>query len=76
MNNAVTEGSTLVGIEMVTSQLTASYLANGVNEVPTIEIFEPVLIRVMGVGPTMKVGSGRVLDPVLITSILKHHQLT
>ena len=44
--------------------------ADGMDEVSAIEIFEPVLIRVMGVGPTMEVSGRRVLNPVLIMSVL------
>ena len=71
MDDAAAEGGTLVGVKLVTRQLATSYPTDGVNEVSTIEIFEPVLIWVVSVGPTMEVGSGRVLDPVLITSVLE-----
>ena len=70
MNDTATKGSTLIWIELVTSQLTMSHTTDSVNEISTIEIFEPVLIRVMGVGPTVGLVSGRVLNPVLVTSIL------
>ena len=60
---------------MMTCQLAAGHSTDGVNEVTTVEVFKPILIQVMSVGPMVEVGSGGVLDPVLITSILKHYQL-
>ena len=65
----------LIRVKLVTSQLTMRHLADGMDEISSIEIFEPVLIWVMGVGLTMEVGSRRVLDPVFIMSILEQ-QLT
>ena len=70
MDNTTAEGGTLVGIKLVMSQLAMSHPTDGMDKVPTVEIFETILIRVVGVGPTMEVGSRRVFDPVLITSIL------
>ena len=75
MDNATTKGGALIGIKLVTSQLMTSHLADGMDEIPTIEIFKSILIQVMGIGPTMEVGSGRVFNPILITSILQNSQL-
>ena len=66
------EGGTLVGIKLVTSQLMMSHPTDGMNEISTIEILEPALVRVMGVGPMVEVSRGRVFNPVLVTSILGH----
>ena len=55
----------LIRIELVTSHPT-----DGVDEVPMVEIFEPVLIQVVGVGPMMEVGSRRVLNPVFVRATL------
>ena len=64
----------LVGIKLVTCQLTMGHTTDGMDKVPTVKIFEPVLVRVMSVGPTMEIGRRRVLNPVLITSILQNNQ--
>ena len=66
----------MVRVKLVMSQLVVSHLTDGMDEISTVEIFEPVLIWVVSIGPTMEVGRGRVLNPVLITSILKYSQLT
>ena len=67
------KGGTLIRVEMMAGELVTSHPADGMNEVPMIEIFKPVLIWVVGVGPTMEVGSGGVLNPVFVTSVLGHH---
>ena len=64
------KGGTLVGIKTMTCQLAAHYPADGVDEIPTVEVFEPVFIRIMGVGPMVELMSGGVLYPVFIMSIL------
>ena len=57
------------------SQFVTGHLANGMDEISAVEILESVLVWVMGIGLMMEVGSRRVLNPILITSILKHSQL-
>ena len=69
-NNTVTEGGTLIRIKTMVGQLAVSHPANGMYEISAIEIFETVLIRIMGVGLTVEVQRQGVLDPVLIMSIL------
>ena len=69
-DNPPTEGSALVGIKMVMGQLATSHTTNGVDEVTTEQVFEPVLIRVMCVGTTVEVVGRRVLPTFLITCIL------
>ena len=66
----------LVGVKLMMCQLTASHLTDGMDEVSVIKVFKPILIRVMGVGPTMEIGRRRAFNPVLITSILENRQLT
>ena len=44
----------LVWVEMMASQLAMGHLTDGVNEVLMVKIFEPVLIRIMCVGTTVK----------------------
>ena len=46
------------------------------DEILTIEVFEPVLIGIVGVGTMVKLMSRGVLDPVLVTSILGRCQNT
>ena len=65
----------MVGSQILTtSQLVACHLTDGMDEVVTVQIFEPILIRVMGVRATVELMSRRVLYPVLITSILRNGQ--
>ena len=71
MNDAATKGSMLVGVKVMTSQFATSHPADSVNEISPKEIFKPVLVWIVGVGPTMEVGCGRVLHPILIMGILK-----
>ena len=66
----------MIRIQLVTSQLTTGHPTDGVDEISVIEIFKPVLVRVMSIGLTVKVSGRRVLDPVLVTSILGHNQIT
>ena len=46
------------------------HLAQSMYKVPTIQIVEPILIWVMGVGMAVEIMSRWVLHPILITSIL------
>ena len=60
----------LVGIEVVTAKFATSHATDGMDEVRTIQVLKPVLIRVVGVGPTIKVISRRILPTLLVTCIL------
>ena len=53
------------------SQFVAGHPTDGMDEIPAIKIFKPVLIRVMSVGLTIEVMSRRVFNSVLVASILK-----
>ena len=64
------KGGALVRVKMVMSQLATSHSTNGMDKIYAVEIFESVLIRIMGVGPMVEVKRGRVLNPILIMSIL------
>ena len=66
----MTKGSTLIGIEAVMGMLATGHPTDGMDEVTAIKILKPILIRVMGVGLTVKVQSRGVLNPILITSVL------
>ena len=58
----------------MTSQFAACHPTNRMDEVPLVEIFKPVLIRVMGVGATVEVMSQRVFDSILVMGILQESQ--
>ena len=52
------------------------HLTDHINEVPIIQVFKPILVRIMSVGMAVEIMSGGVLRPVLITSILGRCQDT
>ena len=52
----MTKGSTLIGVKLVMCQLTMSDSADGMDEISMVEIFEPILIWVVGIGTAMEVG--------------------
>ena len=70
MNDTMTEGGTLIRVQSMMSQFAVHHLTNGVNKVTTVQIFKPVLIWVMGVGPMIEIMSRRIFNSVLIMSIL------
>ena len=51
-------------------QLAVHHLTDCVDEISLVEILESIFIRIVGIGPTIKLMSGGVFDPILITSIL------
>ena len=51
-------------------QFATSHPTDGMDEVLTIKVFEPILVRVMCVGTTVELMSRWVLNIILITSIL------
>ena len=55
MDDSATEGGTLVWVEVMTSKFVTGHPADGMNKVATVEIFKPILIRVMRVGTMIKV---------------------
>ena len=75
-DNPTAERGALVRVEMVTSELTAGHATDGMNKVTTKQIFEPVLIRVVGVGTTIEVIRRRVFTTLLVTCILQSSQHT
>ena len=70
----MTKGGTLIRIQLVMRQLAMGHPTDGVNEVAMIQVFEPVLVRIMGIGATIKLVSRRVFNPILIMSVLGKHQ--
>ena len=67
---STTESGALVWIKMVTTELATSDPADRVNEVGPVEVFKPVLVRVVGVGATIEVVGRRILPTLLVTCIL------
>ena len=53
----------------MTSQLATCHPTNRVNEVPMVQVFEPILVGIVGVGTMIKVVSQRVFNPIFIMSI-------
>ena len=76
MDNSPTESGTLVWIQVVAAKLAAGHPTDRVDKVPTVQIFEPVLVRVMGVGMTIEVICRRILAALLVMCILKPDQYT
>ena len=70
------EGGTLIWVEVVTREFTASHTTDGMDEVTAVEILKPVLVRIVGVGAMVKVHCRRVLPSLLVTSVLWNIQYT
>ena len=70
MDDATTEGGPLIGIELMTSQLSASHTTNCVDEVMTVKIFKSILIRVVCVGMAVEVHRRWICNPILVMSVL------
>ena len=69
-NDPATEGSALVRIKMVTTELATCDPADRMDKVSPIKILEPILVRVMSVGSAVEVIGRRVLPTFLVTCIL------
>ena len=69
-NHAATERGALIRVEMMPAEFAASHPTNGMDEVGPVKIFEPILVRVMGVGSAVEVIGRRILTALLITCIL------
>ena len=59
---------------MMAGQLVARHPTNSMDEVPTVKIFEPVLIWVMGIRTMIEVMSQGILNSVLVASIPEYDQ--
>ena len=68
---ATTEGGTLIRIKMMMGQFATHHLTDCMDEIPTVQVFEPVLIRVVCVGMPVKLMSGGIFNPVFVMSILR-----
>ena len=51
---AATKGGALVWVKSMTCQLAACHPADGVDKVPTVQVFKPVLVRIMHIGTTVE----------------------
>ena len=54
----------------MSAKFVTSHTTNRMDEIVTIEILEPVLVWIMGVGAAIKVIRRRILPTLLITSVL------
>ena len=66
----------LIGVEMVTREFVTRHATNGMDEILTEQIFEPVLVRIVCVGTTVEIVCRRILATLLITCILGSSQYT
>ena len=72
MNDTALKSSTLIRIKLMMRQLMPHHMAQSMDEVSMVQVVEPILIRVMGVGLTVEVMGRRVLNPILVMSILRN----
>ena len=66
----MTKGGVLIRVKVVVSQLVMSHLADCMDEIPTVQVFEPIFVRIVRIGSTIELMGRRVLNPLLIMSIL------
>ena len=69
-NDATAESGALVWIEVVAAKLATGHPADGMDEVGPVKVFKPILVRIVGVGPTVEIVSRRIFAALLITCIL------
>ena len=73
-DNPMTEGGALVRVKLMTGEFMMSHPlshpTDGMDKIMMVEIFKTVLVRVVGVGMTIEVVCQRILDTILIVSIL------
>ena len=72
MNNPPTKCSALVGIEMVATEFTTSHTTDRMDKVGPVQVFEPVLIRIVCVGTTVEIVRRRILPTLLVTCVLRN----
>ena len=70
MNDTATKGGALIWIETMMHQLATHHLANGMDKILMVEVFETVLVRIMDIGVAIELMSQGILGPIFITSIL------
>ena len=69
-DDAMMECSVLIRVKVMMGKLVMGHLTDGVDEVMTVEILEPVLVRIMSVGMVIEVHCRRISDAILVTSVL------
>ena len=74
-DDPATESSALIRIKVVATEFAASDPTDRVDEIGPVEIFEPVLVRIMGVGPTIEIVGRRILPTFLVTCILRSNSV-
>ena len=71
VNNTELECGMLIGIEPVMQQFATCHPTDGMDEILTVQVVEPILIGIMSIGPPVEIMSGRVFYTILIMSILR-----
>ena len=51
------EGGALIRVELMTCQFATHHPTDGMDEVPTVEIFKAILIGIMGIGAAVELVS-------------------
>ena len=69
-NNATSKGGTLIGVEVVATELATGDPADRMDEVGPVKVLKPILIRVVGVGTTIEIIGRRVLPTFFVTCVL------
>ena len=54
-DNTAMEHGVLIGVQAMMSELMVSHPTDGVDEVVTVEILEPVLVRIVGIGSVIEI---------------------
>ena len=67
-----TKSGTLVGIEMVAAEFMTSHTTDRVDKVGPVQVFEPVLVRIVCVRTTVEIVRRRILPTLLVTCILRN----
>ena len=73
MDDTATKSGPLIRIQMMTHQLATCHPTNGMDKITTVQVFEPVLIGIMGVGLTVEFVGRGVFNPILVTSVLREY---
>ena len=61
----------MIWVKMVTGELATGHTTDGVDEVATVEIFEPVLVQIVCIGVTIEIHCRRIFPTFLVTGILR-----
>ena len=69
-NYTATKCGALIGIEVMAAEFATSHPTDGMDEVGPVEVFEPVLIGIVGVGSAVEIIGRRIFPTLLVTCIL------